>query len=58
MYICTMIKNDTIIALKKESTISIDLSPESLITEMAPTPEGVAKAIIVSFLIIVQIYTG
>ena len=44
------------IDLKKESTIVMAFSPESLITEIAPTPEGVAKATIVSFSIILQIY--
>ena len=37
------------IELKKSSIIKIELGPESLITARAPAPEGVAKAIIVSF---------
>jgi hypothetical protein len=35
--------------LKEASTIAIALEPESLITAIAPAPDGVAKAIIVSF---------
>jgi hypothetical protein len=40
--------------LKKRSAILIASSPERRITEIAPTPDGVAKAIMVSFCIIQQ----
>jgi len=35
--------------LKKASAVAMASGPESRITAMAPAPEGVAKAIIVSF---------
>jgi hypothetical protein len=42
--------------LKKREHITIASSPEILMIAMAPAPEGVANAIILSLLVIIKIY--